>query len=386
MSPTDGAPATMRARMQAERKPFKLWFDGPLVRETAARILAVEPDFDSDAFVRKATRGLGGLEMLDRVGNIAEALHAALPRPTARALRALVASMPPPIGTTEGVTEHGYKLWPYGEFIARHGLDDIDASFAAMVELTRRFSAEFAVRPFLAAYPDEMLARLESLVAHEDPHVRRWVSEGTRTRLPWGKRVPALEERAERRLALLAKLRHDGDRYVQRSVANHLQDILKDDRELAFPVLAAWSCEGREETTWIARHAARGLLKAGCPETLALFGHAARGVEVVHFSVKPKRIVVGGAIELLARITHTGRRPARVRLDYELESPGAREKPLRKVFRFADVELAPGETVERRTNHAFVHRTIRTIRPGVHRLTLRANGVEGGVVEVRVVD
>lgn len=368
----------------AESKPFKLWFDEALVQSMAARLSAVEPRFSSATFIEHGTRGLDSLEMMGRVGLLADALHAALPRPTRDALRALVASMPPPAESDEAITSYGYALWPYGEHIARYGLDDVDASFDAMIALTQRFSAEFAVRPFLAADPDGTLDRLEALVTHPSLHVRRWVSEGTRTRLPWGKRVPALDARAPRRLALLAKLRHDPERYVQRSVANHLQDALKDDRALAFPVLEAWAREGHPTTEWIAKHAARGLLKAGDPDVLALFGHAPVEVDVRSFTVKPKKVAIGDEVVLEVKLRNPSDTAIKARVDFVLESPGAKERPTKKTFRFADVPLAPEEEATRQTQHRFVHRTIRVVRAGVHRFELRVNGASGGVVEVTV--
>lgn len=258
----------------SERKAFKHWFDAVLIRQLSDRLRAAEPRFAQARFVRAAGRGLDALEMMGRVGQIADAMQIALPGPTAVNLQALTTSLPPIAPSDRGITGYGYILWPYGEFIARHCLDDVDASFAAMVALTQRFSAEFAVRPFLAEDPDGMLDRLGALVAHESEHVRRWVSEGTRTRLPWGKRVPALESRLEQRLDLLAALRRDPSRYVQRSVANHLGDILKDDRSRGLDCLDAWSREDHPATGWIVRHAARTVLKQGDPRALALFGQA----------------------------------------------------------------------------------------------------------------
>src|SRR5690606_32927481 len=140
-----------------------------------------EPAFDSPGFVRAASRGLNKLEMMARVGQIADAMNSALPGPTASKMRALTGSLPPPAPSGDGITDYGYALWPYGEFIGRYGLDDVEASFVAMIELTQRFTSEFAVRPFLAQDADDILSRLEALVAHESEHVRRFISGGTRT-------------------------------------------------------------------------------------------------------------------------------------------------------------------------------------------------------------
>jgi len=393
-------PSARNPARQLPRKSFKDWFDRDLVRETRVRIAAVEPRFDGPRFESLAADGLENLEMMARVGQIADALHRTLPTPTAPALGALVRALPPRTAdrrdasgnaSGEASTEapaHGNLLWPWGEFIARYGLDDVDASFQAMLELTQRFSAEFAIRPFLARDPEGMLRRLAPLVSHPDPHVRRWVSEGTRTRLPWGKRVPSLEAPAMAaiRLELLAALRHDPSRYVRRSVANHLQDLLRDDRGLALPVLAAWVREGAESTDWIVRHAARGLLRAGDAEVLALFGFEGVGlkVEVAEFSASRDRVAVGDEITLALRLRNNGADEVRLRLDYLMEHPGARERQRRKVFRIGDASVRPGEELYRTVSHAFVHRTIRDVRPGLHRFTLQLNGSALAVIEVTV--
>jgi 3-methyladenine DNA glycosylase AlkC len=48
-----------------------------------------------------------------------------------------------------------------------------------------RFSAEFAIRPFLNLFPDQVLAILQIRTEDEHYHIRRLCSEGTRPRLPW---------------------------------------------------------------------------------------------------------------------------------------------------------------------------------------------------------
>lgn len=369
----------------SERKAFKAYFDVALVQRIADGIRPVEPGFDADRFVRTASAGLGGLEMMARVGQIADALQMALPGPTAARMAALRAALPPVAPSAEGITDNGYVLWPFGELIARHGLDDVDASFTCMLELTQRFTAEFAVRPFLDRDPDGMLDRLAPLCAHPSEHVRRWVSEGTRTRLPWGKRVPALEQRLERRLDMLATLRRDPSRYVQRSVANHLGDVLKQDRVRGLAVLEAWMAEGHPVTAWIVRHAARNALKQGDARALALVGQApSADLQATRFRVDPDRVAAGEAVELQAELVHRGRERVSVRLDYRLDSPGAGARRNVRTFRWADLSLEAGSTVTVRRRHVFVERSTRALRPGRHRLVLLVNGSDAASVEVVV--
>lgn len=365
-----------------ERAPFKLWFDDALVAELADALLAVEPRFDRERLLACAP-GLDALELKDRVGHIADALHASFPAPGAGALSALVAALPEVDEDPDGITSRGFRFWPFGEYIARYARDDRDAAFNAMTALTQRFTAEFAVRPFLADDLDDALTRLEALVAHPSAHVRRWVSEGTRTRLPWGRGVPALRSVAARRLALLQALHADPSPYVRRSVANHLQDALKDDLSEGWPLLARWAGSGSEDTRRVARHAARGLLKAGHAETLALFGHrAASGVEA-RFLVAPAQVAAGEVVRLEAQLQNPGDTAVIARVDYRLEGPGARG-PTRKVFRWADASLEAGEARALGKSHRFVARSIRPLRAGEHRLVLLVDGEERGAATVWV--
>ncbi|HJY45488.1 MAG TPA: hypothetical protein VJ301_12760 [Propionibacteriaceae bacterium] len=47
----------------------------------------------------------------------------------------------------------------YAEYVARHGCtgEDLEFSLSALRKITTRFSAEFAIRPFLNLFPDQVL-------------------------------------------------------------------------------------------------------------------------------------------------------------------------------------------------------------------------------------
>lgn len=371
-----------------EHKALKHLFDEALVDDLARRLRAVDRRFDGKKLAAHAKPGLASLEMIARVGQIAEALHVALPRPTSAAMATLTASLPPVAEGPDATVTGGYRFWPYGEYILRHGGDDPDASFAAMIALTQRFSSEFAIRGLLASDLDGTLARLAALVSHPSHHVRRWVSEGTRSRLPWAKKVPALTAAVDARLALLAKLRHDDVRYVQRSVANHLQDILKDDPVRGKRALVAWAKEGHPGLLWICKHAARGLLKAGDAEALALFGYAPRDIAFAAraLRVSPRRASLGDTVTLTATIDASGKakQAGTARVDFALVSPTKTGKRARKVFRLTEASLLPGESFDVRKTYTFVHRTIRRVVAGEHTFELLVNGALLASAPVRV--
>lgn len=69
-------------------------------------------------------------------------------------------------------------------------------------------------------------------VKDENAHLRRLASEGLRPRLPWARRLRGYQHDPRPVLAVLELLKDDPERYVQRSVANDLNDIAKDPRRL----------------------------------------------------------------------------------------------------------------------------------------------------------
>jgi 3-methyladenine DNA glycosylase AlkC len=141
---------------------------------------------------------------------------------------------------------------------------------AAQYVLTRRFSAEFSMRPFLIQWPERTLARLLEWTKDPDPHVRRLCSEGVRPRLPWAIRIPAFIRDPRPVIPILEALRDDPEEYVRRSVANHLGDIAKDHPELAFEIGERWVSGASEDRKWLIRHAVRHPAKHGVAAALRL--------------------------------------------------------------------------------------------------------------------
>ncbi len=357
----------------SERKAFKDYFDREAARALAAQVAAAWPRFDEQGFVRRATRGLGKLEFAGRVQQLSDALAATLPESVPEALGVLVASLPEPLPDCEAVTD-GYLQWPVGQFIADHGLLHLDASFDAMVELTQRFSAEFAIRPFVAERPDETFAWLETLTGHPSPHVRRLCSEGTRTRLPWGRRLRALAADPTPVWPILEALKDDPERYVQRSVANHLNDVAKDHPALVVKRCRAWSKGAGEGRQWIVRHALRSLVKAGDPDALALIGFGRPLRLEATLRARPGRIAVGESVRLEARLETRATRAQDLMLDYVVHYVRKGDRSSEKVFKWKQVRLPARSTLELEKLHSMRATTVRALYPGLHRVELQANG------------
>lgn len=241
-------------------------------------ISLVHPKFDGDAFRSTATEGLKPLAILQRGHHLATALRTHLPPRYDDAIEILIRSLTPANDRTDELGLAVFFYLPHVSFVATYGLDaehnggkdPFETSMRAQYELTRRFSAEFSMRPFLIRWPDRTLARLLEWTRDPDPHVRRLCSEGARPRLPWAMRIPGFIKDPRPVLPILETLKDDPDLYVRRSVANHMGDIAKDHPQLAFEICERWVEGASAERKWLIRHAVRHPAKKGVKAALRL--------------------------------------------------------------------------------------------------------------------
>lgn len=244
----------------------------------AHNLTLVHPSFDGDSFQRSALNGLKPLAILQRGQHLAHALRHHLPGRYADAVGILIQSLTPPLTRTDDLGLGVFFYLPHVCFVAAYGLDPkhndgndpFETSMRAQYELTRRFSAEFSMRPFLIQWPERTLARLMEWTRDPDPHVRRLCSEGARPRLPWAMRIPAFIKDPRPVLPILEALKDDADLYVRRSVANHIGDIAKDQPKLAFELCERWLEGASAERKWMIRHAVRHPAKKGVAAALRL--------------------------------------------------------------------------------------------------------------------
>jgi 3-methyladenine DNA glycosylase AlkC len=356
---------------------LKARFDAEVVRSLAKDLQAAWPEFPAAKFVRDATRGLDELEFLDRGRHVASVLATSLPAEFPRAAAILELSLGPRLASTEGNGMTPFRFLPYSEYVARHGLGHFDEAMRLQYELTKRFTAEFCVRPFLAAEPERTLARLASWVDDPDVHVRRWISEGIRPRLPWAPRLRAFQRDPTPVLALLERLRDDPERYVQRSVANCLNDVSKDHPDRVVALCAAWSTDDAPDSRrWIVRHALRGLVKEGHPGALAVLGVGAAPQIVVEAPrISPRRVEIGGDVDLRCSLRSTASTDQRLEIDFAVHYVKSSGEARPKVFKLTRMLLRGGTSVELSTRLSLRQLTTRRHYPGHHAVELRINGV-----------
>lgn len=318
-------------------------------------------------FLRAASNGLDTLSIMERVRHIADALYVALPPQYLYALE-IIRAMAPKL-------THGFQAVAVTEYVARYGLGDFDRSMDALADLTRFGSAEFAIRPFLVQDTERTLAVMQRWTNSADEHVRRLASEGSRPRLPWASRIPALRDDPTLAAQILEALKADPSAYVRKSVANHLNDIAKDRPDWLLDRLGDWPNDD-PHTVWIIRHSLRTLIKKGEPRALALIGvrHGA-SVTVSRFSIEPHEVQLGEAIVIDAELASTSPGNQRLVIDYRIHYARAGGKTAAKVFKLRTFDLAAGQSATLRIRQAIRDFTTRRHHCGRHEVELIVNGL-----------
>jgi len=356
-------------------EPFKNEFSQAKARRIGEALKRAHPSFPVARFNKGLEDALVPLELKQRMRLIADRIESVLPAHPPELFSILVKTLATDESDTRGL--RGFLVWPLTEIVARRGPGHFDESMAALREMTKRFTAEFAIRPFLRQDPQRTLKQLRAWCGDPDPHVRRLVSEGSRPLLPWGGNLTELLEPPHPTLALLEKLHRDPSDYVRLSVANHLNDFSKHHASLVIATLTRWRDAGPDDPRLakLARHACRTLLKAGHAEALDFHGYGpAKLLEMQSFKLTDTTVQTGGDLGYRLILRNASKRLLKVMFDYAIHHRKANGTLIPKVFKGRVRELAPGEVWEIIGNHSFKPVTTRVYHPGIHRFEPRING------------
>lgn len=349
---------------------------GPEIpRQIAAQIKAVAIDFQDQAFIDSALAGYEKLDLMARGKQLAKTLHAYLPPNYEEALDLLVASMGPRLERDMGNGMAPFIYLPHSFYIANYGLNHFEASMQAIYQLTKRFTGEFCIRPFLEQHTQATLERLH-LWADDDCHyVRRLVSEGPRPRLPWASHLQVFKENPTPVLELLEKLKDDPELYVRRSVANNLNDIGKDHPSLLLATTKSWLKNADANRQWLIRHALRSLVKQSHPQALEQLGYGQTPqVEITQVSFTPKSIKLGETVELSFELLSASKEPQKLLIDFCVYFVKANGSSSGKVFKLKTLTLAANSSELLKKKISFAKINTRKHYPGEHQVDLLING------------
>jgi 3-methyladenine DNA glycosylase AlkC len=344
---------------------------------------------------------LNALELKDRVLLVKDSLKLILPTDPKKSflvIHKMLAPMPERSGLGNGADHSfglnpkgldGFLLWPFSEYVADVGIDHLDDSLIILKEITQRFTAEFAIRPFILKYPKSVYKTLSSWSTDESEHVRRLCSEGARPRLPWGIKLTNAVIDPQDGIKILEKLKFDESLYVRKSVANHLNDISKDHPEIVIKLLAQWlKLAPKKHLTkiqWIVSQAGRTLIKKGHPEMLKLMGvnHEAK-LKVSRVKQSQKKIKIGESLVVQGEIQNLEKKDLSCILDYQVGYARASGKVGLKVFKGKKSTITARGSICFEFKINFSSNSLRKIYPGTHHVSLLLNGKEVAVIHLTI--
>lgn len=355
-------------------EPLKAMYNEGFLRSFGSKLQRAYSAFNTEDFVAAVMKEpWEELELKARMRRITETLGTFLPVDYEEALAVLYTIDGECIGFP-------YLIFPDFVEVYGQGEEHWELSMAALERFTPGSSAEFAVRPFMLHDPQRMMAQMLVWSRHDNEHVRRLASEGSRPRLPWGQALPMFKRDPSPVLPVLEQLKADPSLYVRKSVANNLNDIAKDHPDVVIGIARRWKGVN-EHTDWIVRHGCRSLIRKANPEIMALFGYADETedmplVAAASLSVEPYVLQIGASCDLRYSLTIREGDPVRIRIEYGIDFVKAGGKTSRKLFLLSDKTVPGGTRLSAARTHRWGDLTTRRHYPGEHRITLLVNGRE----------
>ncbi|MFG6094171.1 DNA alkylation repair protein [Leptothoe sp. ISB3NOV94-8A] len=363
-------------------------FNSDKVEYLATLMVQAFPDFAQEKFHQDVVKAFPKLELKERIAHISTCLHRYLPDDYGESLVIILKSLPSELDPTKTDDDFGDFIFaPFSLYVALHGCSSeyLDVSLSGLKEITKRFSAEYAIRYFINAFPDETLGFLSDCADDDNYHVRRWASEGTRPKLPWAQKLTIDYQKP---LPILESLYADKTRYVTRSVANHLNDISKVDPNLVIDLLKSWIKSKRQtekEISFITKHALRTLTKQGHKDALKLIGFGSKpDITITNFSTSTPQVKVGDAFEFSFDIR--AHKSQKLLVDYLMYFANDGKKRTQKVFKIKQVDLKKGEVVALKKKHPMRLMTTRRLMLGEHQIILQVNGQACGSLTFELIE
>jgi len=242
-------------------KQLKFWFDEELAELLANKFLENNIALNKHSFIKSVSKKVEGLELKDRIECIADELKRHLSGNYKKDISHFLSILGPENEKETGMFKEFYWMMPLAKYVEKYGLSYFSTSMVAIYEITKRNTGEYAIRPFLELHQRRTLTVLLKWSKDPNKHVRRLASEGVRPRLPWANKLDTFINNPNPILPILENLKDDPSKYVQKSVANCLNDILKDNLEIGKTIIESWVLNASKERKWIIKHAVRNLIK-----------------------------------------------------------------------------------------------------------------------------
>lgn len=341
-------------------------FNQAFYKKLAEAFSKADKEFDQKIFVKEVCSNLPDLSLNQRMRNTSEKLNKFLPYPYKKQLEICMKVIPE--------IQRGYVTLLFPDFVGLYGKEHVDLSLEALKYFTKFGSSEFAIREFLKIDFKRTIREMEKWAKDKDHHVRRLASEGSRPRLPWSFKLDEVIKNPAATSRILETLKTDSEPYVRKSVANHLNDISKDNPEYMLAMIKSWD-HADKHTAWIIKHASRGLIKKGNADSLSVFNFEKDPkINIGNISLGKNKLKLGDTLAFTFEIESAKKKPQKLVVDYIIHyvKKGGEQSP--KVFKLKELNLLPGQKVVISKRQVLKDFTTRKHHSGMHRLEIMVNG------------
>lgn len=320
--------------------------------------------FKSEVFVNNWEN----LELKERMYQIAIAMNKCLTNNYKKDIEILI--------NVSSEFEPAFEPIVFAAFVELFGMEDYDTSIIAMEEFTKSSSSEFVIRHFIQKYPSTMNKMLEWSYS-DNYHVRRLASEGCRPRLPWAIGLPKFKKDPALIIPILENLKLDSEMYVRKSVANNINDISKDNPEIALSLCKKWKNKYPEnkEIFWIIKHGLRTLLKSGNKEALKIFGYGSYDNYLITEMNIDDIVSFNSNFNFSFNVESKEGNLGKTRVEYALYFLRKNGRHNKKVFKISEGDLNVNKKKINK-NYSFKEITTRKYYEGKHFISIIINGKE----------
>ncbi len=221
-----------------------------------------------------------------------------------------------------------------------------------------------------------ILPLVRDWIKDENPAIRRLVTEALRPRGVMLAHINDLKEDPAPLKMILELLLDDPSDYVQKSVANNLNDISKDNPEIILAWTKEWNTpDATKQRHWILARALRTLIDEGHPAALKLLGYASTSnFKVTWLDNTPRRIKINQFLPCDVEIVNLNKSEAGAVVLLLLDEPGkgtARRKSTYQIWK-GKVKAGESKSIIKRIH--FVDKNSQPRMEGTYRLSVTING------------
>lgn len=347
-------------------EPLKEMFNRAFYENFANEFAKADKDFNAKKFLKEVTENISDLSLNQRMRRTSEVLRANLPKDYKKTIAIMEKVIPH--------TKRGYTNLVFPDFVGLYGHEDFNISMEALKLFTKYGSSEFAIREFLKRDFNKTIKVMQAWSKDKDAHVRRLSSEGSRPRLPWSFKLDEVIKNPKVTSEILETLKEDEELYVRKSVANHLNDITKENADYMLELVNSWD-KKNPHTAWIIKHASRSLIKKGHAGSLSVFDFEKNvKVRIENFKKDKSKLKLGESMKFGFDLISEKATLQKLVVDYIIHYRKKSGELSAKVFKLKEVELKPKEKLSISKSQVFKDFTTRKHFAGKHELDIQVNG------------